>query len=75
MENNQLYLMQLERRVKQTIEELKSLNNRLRAEDIEIEEFQQVIRNLDRIPQLIERKIREKQGKGNEEKGRTIYSR
>lgn len=75
MENNQLYLMQLERRVKQTIEELKSLNNRLRNEDIEIEEFQQVIRNLDRIPQLLDRKIREKQGKGNEEKGRTIYSR
>lgn len=62
MENNQLYLMQLERRVKQTIEELKSLNNRLRTEDIEIEEFQQVIRNLDRIPQIVERKVREKQG-------------
>ena len=75
MENNQLYLMQLGRRVKQTIEELKSLNNRLRIEDIEIEEVQQIIRDLDRIPQLIERKIREKQGKGNEEKGRTIYSR
>ena len=75
MENNQLYLMQLERRVKQTIEELKSLNNRLRNEDIEIEEFQQVIRNLDRIPQLLDRKIREKQGKGNEKKSRTIYNR
>lgn len=75
MENNQLYLMQLGRRVKQTIEELKSLNNRLRIEDIEIEEVQQIIRDLDRIPQLIERKIREKQGKGNEEKGRTIYNR
>lgn len=75
MENNQLYLMQLARRVKQTIEELKSLNNRLRIEDIEIEEVQQIIRNLDRIPQILEKKIREKQGKENEEKGRTIYSR
>lgn len=75
MENNQLYLMQLERRVKQTIEELKSLNNRLRIEDIEIEEVQQIIRDLDRIPQVLEKKIREKQGKLNEEKGRTIYSR
>ena len=62
MENNQLYLMQLTRRIKQSIEELKSLNNRLRNEDIEIEEFQQVIRSLDRIPQLVERKVREKQG-------------
>lgn len=75
MENNQLYLMQLERRVKQTIEELKSLNNRLRIEDIEIEEVQKIIRDLDRIPQVLEKKIREKQGKLNEEKGRTIYSR
>lgn len=62
MENNQLYLMQLTRRIKQSIEELKSLNNRLRNEDIEIEEFQQVIRSLDRLPQLVERKVREKQG-------------
>lgn len=73
MENNQLYLMQLSRRVKQTIEEIKSLNNRLRNEEIEIEEFQQVIRKLDRVPQLIEKKIREKQGKENEEKGRNLY--
>ena len=65
MENNQLYLMQLTRRTKQTIEELKSLNNRLRIEGVEVEEVQQVIRNLDKIPQLIERKIREKQRDNN----------
>lgn len=65
MENNQLYLMQLTRRTKQTIEELKSLNNRLRIEGIEVEEVQQVIRNLDKVPQLIERKIREKQRDNN----------
>ena len=58
MENNQLYLMQLMRRTKQTIDELKSLNNRLRNEDIEIAEFQQAIRQLDRIPQLVEQAIR-----------------
>lgn len=65
MENNQLYLMQLTRRTKQAIEELKSLNNRLRIEGVEVEEVQQVIRNLDKIPQLIERKIREKQRDNN----------
>lgn len=65
MENNQLYLMQLTRRTKQMIEELKSLNNRLRIEGIEVEEVQQVIRNLDKVPQLIERKIREKQRDNN----------
>lgn len=72
MENNQLYLIQLSRRTKQTIEELKSLYNRLRNEDIEIAEFQQILRQLDRIPQLMEHKIRDKQ---NEEKSRTVHSR
>jgi len=72
MENNQLYLIQLSRRTKQAIEELKSLYNRLRNEDIEIAEFQQILRQLDRIPQLMEHKIRDKQ---NEEKSRTVHSR
>ena len=61
MENNQLYLMQLTRRTKQTIEELKSLNNRLRNENIEIPEFQQIVRQLDRLPQLIEKEIRKQE--------------
>ena len=75
MENNQLYLMQLERRVKQTIEELKSLNNRLRAEDIDITEMQNAIRLLDQTTMRLDQELRRKQGKENEEKGRTIYSR
>lgn len=61
MGDNQLYLMQLTRRTRQTIEELKSLNNRLRNEDIEVAEFQQIIRQLDRIPQLVEQAIRKQQ--------------
>ena len=69
MENNQLYLMQLTRRTKQTIDELKSLNNRLRNENIEIPEFQQIVRQLDRLPQLVEQAIRkqlaEKENKKN----------
>lgn len=58
MENNQLYLMQLSRRVKQTIEELKSLNNRLRNEDIDIQEMQQALRLLDQAQNRIEIEIR-----------------
>ena len=61
MESNQLYLMQLTRRTKQTIDELKSLNNRLRNENIEIAEFQQIVRQLDRLPQLVEQAIRKQQ--------------
>lgn len=60
MENNQLYLMQLARRTKQTIEELKSLNNRLRTEDIDIAEMQNAIRLLDQAQNKIEREIRNK---------------
>lgn len=59
MENNQLYLMQLSRRVKQTIEELKSLNNRLRTEDIDIAEMQNAIRLLDRAAIALDREVRE----------------
>ena len=71
MENNQLYLMQLTRRTKQTIDELKSLNNRLRNENIEIAEFQQIIRQIDRIPQLVEQAIRRQQAeKEMQEKAR-----
>lgn len=58
MENNQLYLMQLARRTKQTIEEIKSLNNRLRTEDIDIAEMQNAIRLLDQAQNKIEREIR-----------------
>jgi hypothetical protein len=61
MENNQLYLIQLTRRLKQNIEELKSLNSRLRNENIEIQEFAQVLRQLDQIPQLVEQQIRKNQ--------------
>lgn len=61
MENNQLYLMQLTRRTKQTIEELKSLNNRLRTENIDIPEMQQAFRLLEQAQAKIEREIRNKQ--------------
>lgn len=60
MENNQLYLMQLARRTKQMIEELKSLNNRLRTEDIDIVEMQNAIRLFDQAQTKIEREIRNK---------------
>lgn len=75
MENNQLYLIQLARRTKQTIEELKSLNNRLRTEDIDIPEMQNAIRLLDQTTMRLDQELRRKQGKENEKKGRTIYSR
>lgn len=62
MENNQLYLMQLTRRTKQAIEELKSLNNRLRTEDIDIPEMQHAFRLLEQAQTKIEREIRNKNG-------------
>lgn len=63
MENNQLYLMQLTRRVKQTIEELKSLNNRLRTENIDIAEMQNAIRLLDQTTMRLDQELRRNQGK------------
>ena len=63
MENNQLYLMQLTRRVKQTIEELKSLNNRLRTENIDIAEMQNAIRLLDQTTMRLDQELRKTQGK------------
>lgn len=73
MENNQLYLMQLARRTKQTIEELKSLNNRLRTEDIDIPEMQNAIRLLYQTTMRLDQELRRKQGKENEKKGRNLY--
>lgn len=61
MENNQLYLMQLARRTKQTIEELKSLNNRLRTEDIDIAEMQNAIRLLDQAETRLDQELRKKE--------------
>lgn len=61
MENNQLYLIQLQRRLTQNIEELKSLNNRLRNENIENTELMQAIRLLDTANQDIKTQIRKTQ--------------
>lgn len=61
MENNQLYLIQLQRRLTQNIEELKSLNNRLRNENIENTELMQAIRLLDTANQDIKTQIRKVQ--------------
>ena len=58
MENNQLYLIQLQRRLTQNIEELKSLNNRLRNEKIENTDLMQAIRLLDSANQDIKTQIR-----------------
>lgn len=61
MENNQLYLIQLQRRLTQNIEELKSLNNRLRNENIENTDIMQAIRLLDTANQNIKTQIRKAQ--------------
>lgn len=58
MENNQLYLIQLQRRLAQSIEEIKSLNNRLRNEDIEIQELLQATRMLDEAQRKLTTEIR-----------------
>lgn len=53
MENNQLYLMQLQRKLEQYIDNIKSLNSRLRNENVEIQEFQQAIRILDQAQEKL----------------------
>lgn len=58
MENNQLYLIQLQRRLAQSIEEIKSLNNRLRNEDIEIQELLQATRMLDEAQRKLTTELR-----------------
>lgn len=58
MDNNELYLAQLQRRFGQYVENIKSLNSRLRNENIEIQELQQAVRMLDQAQDKLTRELR-----------------
>ena len=58
MDNNELYLAQLQRRFGQYVENIKSLNSRLRNENIEIQELQQAVRMFDQAQDKLTRELR-----------------
>lgn len=67
---NELYLEQLKRRLEQYIDNIKSLNSRLRNEDIEISELSQSIRLLDVAQTKLITELRKKQ---NEKESRIVH--
>ena len=67
---NELYLEQLKRRLEQYIDNIKSLNSRLRNEDIELSELSQSIRLLDFAQTKLITELRKKQ---NEKESRIVH--